>query len=97
MFQVTHRPSSGADMFRATSAHHQEFFSLLHMQPPVICASARPVLLNYTEMHRTKNIKFVNAKQAKEIYNCKNIKRKLYKINAAIWYNNSATDGRKHR
>jgi hypothetical protein len=30
------------DMFRAASAHHQEFFSLLYMQPPVICASARP-------------------------------------------------------
>jgi hypothetical protein len=30
------------DMFRTTSAHHQEFFSLLYMQPPVICASARP-------------------------------------------------------
>jgi hypothetical protein len=33
---------SSLDMFRATSAHHQEFFSLLYMQPPVICASARP-------------------------------------------------------
>jgi hypothetical protein len=31
--------------------------------------------------------KFVKAKQAKEIYTYKNIKRKLYKINAAIWYN----------
>jgi hypothetical protein len=43
-------------MFRATSAHHQEFFSLLHMQPPVICASARPwhclVVNNKTEFTR---------------------------------------------
>jgi hypothetical protein len=38
-------------------------------------------------MHGTGNIKFVNAKQAKEIYTYKNIKRKLYKLNAAIWYN----------
>jgi hypothetical protein len=30
------------DMFRATSAHHQGFFCLLYLQPPVICASARP-------------------------------------------------------
>jgi hypothetical protein len=38
------------------------------------------------KMHGPGNIKFVNAKQAKEIYTYKNIKRKLYKINAAIWY-----------
>jgi hypothetical protein len=29
------------DMFRATSAHHQEF-SLLYMQPPAICVAACP-------------------------------------------------------
>jgi heme/copper-type cytochrome/quinol oxidase subunit 4 len=29
------------DMFRATSAHHQEF-SLLYMQPPVMCVAACP-------------------------------------------------------
>jgi hypothetical protein len=39
------------------------------------------------KMHGPENIKFVNAKQAKEIYTYKNIKRKLYKINAAIWCN----------
>jgi hypothetical protein len=39
------------------------------------------------KMNGAGNIKFVNAKQAKEIYTYKNIKRKLYKINAAIWYN----------
>ena len=33
------------------------------------------------------NLKFSKAKQAKEIYQYKNIKRKLYKTNAAIWYN----------
>jgi hypothetical protein len=38
-------------------------------------------------MHGPGNIKFVNTKQAKEIYTCKNIKRKLYRINAAIWCN----------
>ena len=33
------------------------------------------------------NVKFIDAKQAKESYQYKNIKRKLYKANAAIWYN----------
>jgi hypothetical protein len=60
------------NMFRVTSAHHQEF-SLLYIQPPVICVAACPwhclfanyqklhhfvILLNCTEMHGTKNIKF---------------------------------------
>ena len=35
----------------------------------------------------TMNLKFSEAKQAKEIYQNKNIKRKLYKTSAAIWYN----------
>ena len=33
------------------------------------------------------NLKFIDAKQAKDLYNYKNIKRKLYRTNAAIWYN----------
>jgi hypothetical protein len=38
-------------------------------------------------MHGTMNPKFTDVKQAKDIYNYKNIKRKLYRTNAAIWYN----------
>ena len=38
-------------------------------------------------MHGQRNIKFCVAKQAKQIYKYKNIKAKLYKNNAAIWYN----------
>ena len=38
-------------------------------------------------MHGSTKLKFSNAKQAREIYNYKNIKRKLYRTNAAIWYN----------
>ena len=34
-------------------------------------------------------IKFMNAKQATEIHAYKNTKRKLYKTNAAIWFNNA--------
>jgi hypothetical protein len=33
------------------------------------------------------SLKFVNAQQAIQIYQYKNIKEELYKINAAIWYN----------
>ena len=33
------------------------------------------------------NVKFVNAKQAKETYQYRNAKEKLCKTNAAIWYN----------
>jgi hypothetical protein len=36
------------------------------------------------------NVKFVNAKQAKETYQYRNTKEKLYKTNTAIWYNNSS-------
>jgi hypothetical protein len=38
-------------------------------------------------MHGTTNLRFSDAKQAKGIYNYKNIKRKLYRTNAVIWYN----------
>jgi len=38
-------------------------------------------------MHGTINIKYIKAKQAKEIYQFKNTKRKLYRTNSAIWYN----------
>ena len=38
----------------------------------------------------TTNIKFINAQQAKLAYRYKNTKRKLYKTNAAIWYNKIA-------
>jgi len=42
-------------------------------------------------MHETMNVKFINAKQAKEVYQYRNIKRKLYKTNAAIWYNKTCS------
>ena len=35
----------------------------------------------------TTNIKFIDAQQAKLAYQYKNTKRKMYKTNAAIWYN----------
>jgi hypothetical protein len=38
-------------------------------------------------MHDQPNIKICNAKQAKLIFQYKKIKIKLYKNNAAIWYN----------
>jgi hypothetical protein len=38
-------------------------------------------------MHGTKNIKFATAQQAKQIYQYKKIKEKLYKSSATTWYN----------
>ena len=38
-------------------------------------------------MHGPLNVIFVNAKQAKETYQYRNAKEKLYKTNASIWYN----------
>jgi hypothetical protein len=43
--------------------------------------------MNHPTMHGIQNIKFIDAKQAKEIHQFKNTKRKLYKTIAAIWYN----------
>jgi len=42
-----------------------------------------------TTMYRTMNLKFINAKQAREVYKYKNTKQKLYRTIAAIWYNKS--------
>ena len=38
-------------------------------------------------MHGRKNIKLHNAEQAKPLHQYKDTKIKLYKNNAAIWYN----------
>jgi hypothetical protein len=38
------------------------------------------------------NVKFINAKQAKEIHQHTNTKRKMYKANAAVWYNKTCRD-----
>jgi hypothetical protein len=38
-------------------------------------------------MHGSINIKFINVKKAIDIHAYKNTKRKLYKTNAAIWFN----------
>jgi hypothetical protein len=38
-------------------------------------------------MHGPLNVKFVNAKQAKETYHYRNTKEKLYKTNAEMWHN----------
>ena len=38
-------------------------------------------------MHGQQHIKICIAKQAKELHRYKTTKSKLYKINAAIWFN----------
>ena len=44
-------------------------------------------------MHGTASLKVIDAKQVKDIYRYKNIRRKLYRINAAIWYNKTCRQG----
>jgi hypothetical protein len=43
-------------------------------------------------MHGTANLKFINAKQAGDIYVYKNIKQKLHKTIAAIWFNTTCRE-----
>jgi hypothetical protein len=38
-------------------------------------------------MHGQRDVKLCDAKQARQIYHYKNTKLKLYKNNAAIWFN----------
>jgi len=38
-------------------------------------------------MHGSKDAKFANAHQAKQMYQEKKTKEKLYKLTEAIWYN----------
>ena len=45
------------------------------------------VTVNCTMMHGLTNITFIDVKQAGEIYSYKNVKRKLHKTIAAIWFN----------
>jgi hypothetical protein len=43
-------------------------------------------------MHGNMNLKFSSAKQAKEVYEYKNIKQKLHKTTAAIWFNKTCRE-----
>jgi hypothetical protein len=45
-------------------------------------------------MHGPMNIKFIDAKQAKEVHQYHNMKRKLYRTTAAIWYKKTCRDRR---
>jgi hypothetical protein len=42
--------------------------------------------ITYIVMHGNKDIKLINAKQAKGVHTFKNIKRKIYRTTAAIWF-----------
>ena len=52
-------------------------------------ASGWFLLRKYITMHRPCTVKFITAQQAKQVYKCKNIKEKLCKCNAEIWYKKS--------
>ena len=59
---------------------------MLHYTPQHVSSSTL-LIIKRTMMHGQKNIKLCNAEQTKRVYQYKNIKLKLYKNNAAIWYN----------
>jgi hypothetical protein len=41
-------------------------------------------------MHGEQKVKLIEAKQAKPFYHYQNIKEKLHKTNASIWFNKTA-------
>jgi len=43
-------------------------------------------------MHDPTNVKLVTAKQAKQTYQYRDIKEKLYKTIAAMWYNKTCRE-----
>jgi len=43
-------------------------------------------------MHGMKNLKFINAKEAKNAKEYSNIKQKLLRNTAAIWFNKTCTE-----
>jgi len=43
-------------------------------------------------MHGPLNVKFVNAKQAKETYQYRNTVQTLYKTSAAVWCNKTCRE-----
>ena len=49
------------------------------------------LLLKYITMHGPENVKFVNAQQAKQIYQYKNIKEKLWYLSMPIKQNKYST------
>ena len=74
-----------------SSAHHQEhitvhtdqfWFQLMHHNFTLLTKS-----LYITIMHGQQHIKICTAKQAKDIHRYKTTKIKLYRINAAVWFN----------
>jgi len=52
----------------------------------MVCFPRWLTLLNCITLHGTKNVKFANAQQAKQIYQYRNTKEKLCEVNAAVRY-----------
>ena len=50
------------------------------------------VLQYVQKMHGMNNLKFVNAKQARNTYEYSNIKRRLHKTIAGIWFNKTCRE-----
>ena len=65
-------------MFRASSAHLQED-AVVHTQHMVLSLSMR--------VRGGLSVHSLSENRAKQVYHYKNTKIKLYKNNAAIWFN----------
>ena len=86
-FGRTPRPSSGAHKtaVAASGTDHTIWGSEL-LQNICILLHLVGFLQPKITTHGNTSIKFIDAKQAQVIFQFKNIKYKLYKTNAAIWY-----------
>ena len=62
-------------------AHHQENRLCKQLHVEYACNMEKP------EVHGDMNLKFASARQAKDIFDFKNLKRRLRKTTAAIWFN----------
>jgi len=48
-------------------------------------------------MHGMKTLKFINAKQARNVYEYNNTKRRLHRTIAAIWFNKTCREGKDEK
>ena len=93
-YLFTYNLLKSSTCFEHYPAHLQDVYVVIvYMQPLVssLCIKSE-INQGYITMHGQPVIKICNAKQARQIYQYKKIKIKLYKNNADIWYNKICND-----
>ena len=68
--------------------YHNQLCCVAFLTHNITCSSCQQ-LLSDIKMHGQHSVKFINAQQAKSLYNYRNIKEKLLKTNASISFNNN--------